>query len=543
MPLVCAALVEDCQQPSGYVEDSTDCDDGDPDIHPGATETCDDIDNDCGDPVDDDDPDLAGATTWYADADGDGYGDSSSSLYQCDQPTDHVTDSTDCDDTDADVHPGALDICADGIDMDCDEVDDCAVFGDLSLADAPWTAGLTGMTDLLVAATGDLDADGLADFMVGAPGSGLGGPGLVGIYFGAEDGPATDDSVTITGAGTGSDMGASLATAGDLDADGSPDILLGSPGESSGTGAAYLFMGPITPGMELSTGDADAVVAGDSSHIDLGEPVAGLGDVDGDGQADVGVYFLDSGLGSVPYIGVFNDILSEGEISADNPELTILSNFTDDSPLALAGGDLDGGCHHQREPGHGLAHAPRLRTAPARGLGWHQRRHLPGGAERHPHGQTPGLSHAGPGAPPGSGRRDPGAGRGRRANRGRGLPAGGDAPRNGWNSPGTGLERCGRFQRPGPGPGTPRHRGHLRGHGKGTGPGAQRAAHLQGDPPGGFLGDSLVPQGHADPGAGHDAGTLPPARAGRGSQLHRRPLPPPGSPPSRARRTSAPRWG
>ncbi len=59
------------------------------------------------------------APTCYADADGDGYGNVSVTLVQCNQPIGYVTDSTDCDDTDPDVHPGAAEVC-NGLDDNCD---------------------------------------------------------------------------------------------------------------------------------------------------------------------------------------------------------------------------------------------------------------------------------------------------------------------------------------------------------------------------------------------------------------------------------------
>ena len=123
-----------CTAPSGYIADSSDCDDGDPAIHPGATETCDGDDNDCDGLTDDDDPGVVGAGSFYRDYDGDGYGDAGSSATACSAPSGYVTDATDCDDRDAAVYPGASETC-DGVDNDCDGLtddDDSAVTGGTS---------------------------------------------------------------------------------------------------------------------------------------------------------------------------------------------------------------------------------------------------------------------------------------------------------------------------------------------------------------------------------------------------------------------------
>ncbi len=122
--------------PAGYVENNLDCDDGNSDIRPGATEICDNIDNDCNGLIDDGLP----TATYYQDADGDGYGNPAVSMEACAQPANFVTDNTDCNDGNADIHPGAYDICGNGIDEDCDTVD--RVCGETSsicanLADVP----------------------------------------------------------------------------------------------------------------------------------------------------------------------------------------------------------------------------------------------------------------------------------------------------------------------------------------------------------------------------------------------------------------------
>jgi hypothetical protein len=97
-----------------------DCDDGDATIHPDAEEVCDGVDNDCNGDIDD----GVDIPIWYADADGDGYGDATNDLESCIAPSGHVEDSSDCDDTDAAIHPDAEEVC-DGIDNNCnDDIDD-----------------------------------------------------------------------------------------------------------------------------------------------------------------------------------------------------------------------------------------------------------------------------------------------------------------------------------------------------------------------------------------------------------------------------------
>ncbi len=106
-----------CDQPSGFVADATDCDDGSAAAYPGATEVCDGLDNDCDGATDEDA--AADAATWYADDDGDGYGDASDSSVACYQPSGAVADATDCDDGDSAVNPAATEYC-NGVDDDCD---------------------------------------------------------------------------------------------------------------------------------------------------------------------------------------------------------------------------------------------------------------------------------------------------------------------------------------------------------------------------------------------------------------------------------------
>ena len=116
-----------------------DCDDSDPLINPDGTEACDGEDNDCDGEVDEED--AIDQPTWYADADGDGFGDPASSTTACDQPSGYTTDTQDCDDTDASVAPGAPEIAYDGVDQDCDGADLVDVDGD------GWEASQVGGED------------------------------------------------------------------------------------------------------------------------------------------------------------------------------------------------------------------------------------------------------------------------------------------------------------------------------------------------------------------------------------------------------------
>jgi len=134
-----SASVRACEQPTGHVADSTDCDDREAAAFPGNSETCDEIDNNCDGTVDE-----GVQTTYYADMDGDGYGSASVPQNACTLPTGYVADSSDCDDATGAVNPGATEAC-NTVDDDCDGTVD-----EPDATDAPtWYA--------------DTDADGFGD--------------------------------------------------------------------------------------------------------------------------------------------------------------------------------------------------------------------------------------------------------------------------------------------------------------------------------------------------------------------------------------------
>ncbi|MCO4747731.1 MAG: putative metal-binding motif-containing protein [Proteobacteria bacterium] len=124
------ALVAQCDQPDGYVDNSADCAPEDGEIHPYADEVCDAVDNDCDDQIDDADSSLVGAPVWFKDGDADGYGDGDSPSAACAPPEGYVSDNTDCNDSDGGVHPGASEVSGNGVDEDCDGADGDDADGD-----------------------------------------------------------------------------------------------------------------------------------------------------------------------------------------------------------------------------------------------------------------------------------------------------------------------------------------------------------------------------------------------------------------------------
>ncbi|MFM7203432.1 MAG: putative metal-binding motif-containing protein [Myxococcota bacterium] len=108
-----------CSAPTGYVATSGDFNDGSKSIYPGATELCNGIDDNCNGTKDE----GVSSTTYYADADGDGFGNKNVSTTTCNPPAGYVTSNTDCDDTSNTIYPGATETC-NGKDDDCDLTSD-----------------------------------------------------------------------------------------------------------------------------------------------------------------------------------------------------------------------------------------------------------------------------------------------------------------------------------------------------------------------------------------------------------------------------------
>jgi hypothetical protein len=126
-----ADTVSGCALPDGYAPNGLDCDDAERHQHPLARELCNGLDDDCDGLVDDEDDNLVLdlVVDWYFDGDGDGQGDPSVALTQCEPPDPQwVLAGTDCDDTDPGVFLGAPELC-NGVDDDCDRHPDLETRG------------------------------------------------------------------------------------------------------------------------------------------------------------------------------------------------------------------------------------------------------------------------------------------------------------------------------------------------------------------------------------------------------------------------------
>jgi hypothetical protein len=142
-----------------------------------------------------------------------------------------------------------------------------------------------------VSAAGDINADGYADILVGAPYTNGDQPtsGAVLVFYGSPDGlPSTPDQILL-GDQEGGLFGGSLSTAGDVNADGYADILVGAPRytrDYNMEGAAFNFLGSKnglypTPHWSTYGGQADALYGSSVSSLsninDCGYPAALVG--------------------------------------------------------------------------------------------------------------------------------------------------------------------------------------------------------------------------------------------------------------------------
>ena len=143
-----------------------------------------------------------------------------------------------------------------------------------------------------VAAAGDVNRDGYADFLVGASKA-----GLAHLFLGSAAPAAADwgkaqsiNRIDLVDPGMFSAFGNAVAAAGDVNGDGFADFLVGADGTSTAAGAVHLYLGSVMPtdrAWNMATTPARIDLADpDGSTASFGSAVTCAGDVNGDGFAD-----------------------------------------------------------------------------------------------------------------------------------------------------------------------------------------------------------------------------------------------------------------
>ena len=145
-----------------------------------------------------------------------------------------------------------------------------------------------------VSAAGDIDADGVDDFIVGAKFDDAAGPNAGAAYvvpggagsgtFGSVD---AYHLVKLTGEAPEDQFGARVAGNGDFDGDGANDLMIAAPysGGTSDTGTVYVFLS-LSDGT-IEAVDADMHMDGEDLSDQLGTSLVFAGDVNGDGNSSL----------------------------------------------------------------------------------------------------------------------------------------------------------------------------------------------------------------------------------------------------------------
>ena len=153
------------------------------------------------------------------------------------------------------------------------------------VADGTLTGAAGGDAFGIVSSAGDVNGDTYDDIIVGAVSNDAGGTNAGSAYVYLGGAGATFNSTadgTLVGAGTATQLGKSVASAGDVNMDGYADVVVGAP--TTGAGSAYVYLGGAGATFNST---ADGTLTGAATGDQFGFSVAPAGDVNGDGYADI----------------------------------------------------------------------------------------------------------------------------------------------------------------------------------------------------------------------------------------------------------------
>ena len=236
------------------------------------------------------------------------------------------------------------------------------LLGGASVVANPWSTQAN--LNSIVAGIGDFNGDGIEDYAIGQSGGMLNSiqSGNAYIVNGAN---STTYATFLGTASSGDSLGSSISGIGDINNDGFADVVIGAPGINGGDGAMYVALGGASPwsaGISVNSSTTYTILINGDTLSGMGTSVRGIGDFNGDGFNDIAVGSpgANSGKGSVtihygredfgyiPSVETINGVTSEtgfgseiislGDINGDGMSDIMVADGSSNARIILGGG-------------------------------------------------------------------------------------------------------------------------------------------------------------------------------------------------------------